>query len=127
MDLKLNEVAELLSVSEITIRRWLADGKIPAYRINHQYRFSRIEIEEWIISHRLPCNIAEKLPEKTDNFKKFGLFRAVNNGDVLNNISGTNRKEVLHKASIQIGNIIKCDAEKIEDLILKEKSCKLQL
>ncbi|NGX51641.1 MAG: hypothetical protein K1060chlam2_01514, partial [Chlamydiae bacterium] len=36
MDLKIKDVAELLSVSETTIRRWLSDGKIPAYRLHHQ-------------------------------------------------------------------------------------------
>lgn len=53
MDLKIKDVAELLSVSETTIRRWLIGGKIPAYRLNHQYRFSRIEIENWMMSCKL--------------------------------------------------------------------------
>ena len=48
MDLKIKDVAELLNISETTVRRWLVDGKIPAYRLNHQYRFSRIEIENWM-------------------------------------------------------------------------------
>ena len=30
MDLKIKDVAELLNVSETTVRRWLKDGKIPA-------------------------------------------------------------------------------------------------
>lgn len=55
MDLKLKDVADLLNVSEITIRRWLADGKIPAYRINHQYRFSSKEIDKWIQTHKVSC------------------------------------------------------------------------
>ena len=53
MDLKIKDVAELLNVSETTIRRWLIEGKIPAYRLHHQYRFSRIEIENWMMSCRL--------------------------------------------------------------------------
>ena len=53
MDLKIKDVAELLSVSETTIRRWLTEGKIPAYRINHQYRFSRLEIEDWMMGCKL--------------------------------------------------------------------------
>mgnify|MGYP003330610149 CR=1 FL=1 len=48
MDLKIKDVAELLNVSETTIRRWLVGGQIPAYRLNHQYRFSRLEIENWM-------------------------------------------------------------------------------
>ena len=53
MDLKIKDVAELLSVSETTIRRWLIEGKIPAYKINHQYRFNRLEIEDWVMGQRL--------------------------------------------------------------------------
>jgi len=121
MDLKLKEVAELLNVSEITIRRWLADGKIPAYRINHQYRFNRTEIENWIISHRLACCSDEDKPTKTDSVKKFGLFRAINNGDILENIPGNSKKEVLRNASLKISSHINCQPEKIEDMILKRE------
>ena len=53
MDLKIKDVAELLNVSETTIRRWLKDGKIPAYQLNHQYRFSRGEIEDWMMKCKL--------------------------------------------------------------------------
>ena len=47
MDLKLKEVAELLKVSEKTVYRWVKAGKIPCYRINHQYRFREDEIRAW--------------------------------------------------------------------------------
>jgi PTS system nitrogen regulatory IIA component len=50
MDLKLKDVAELLNVSEATVRRWVADGKIPYYRLNQQHRFSRTEVENWVLS-----------------------------------------------------------------------------
>ena len=62
MDLKIKDVAELLNVSETTIRRWLAEGKIPAYRLHHQYRFSRIEIENWMLSCRLQKETGNFLP-----------------------------------------------------------------
>ena len=48
MDLKIKDVAELLSVSETTIRNWLVEGKIPFYRMEEQFRFSRSEIEDWL-------------------------------------------------------------------------------
>ena len=52
MDLKLRDVADLLTVSEATIRRWIADGKIPYYKLHNQYRFSRSEIENWVLSSK---------------------------------------------------------------------------
>ena len=39
MDLKVKDVAELLHLSEITIRRWVQEGKIPAYRLDHHIFF----------------------------------------------------------------------------------------
>ena len=50
MDLKLKDVAELLNVSETTIRRWMTESKIPYYRMNNQFCFSRSEIESWVLS-----------------------------------------------------------------------------
>ncbi len=50
MDLKLKDVTELLNVSETTVKRWISDGKIPYYRLNNQYRFSRSEIENWVLN-----------------------------------------------------------------------------
>ena len=42
--------ARLLNVSEKTIYRWVKQGKLPAYRINEQYRFNRAELLEWATS-----------------------------------------------------------------------------
>lgn len=90
MDLKIKDVAELLNVSETTIRRWLSENKIPAYRLNHQYRFSRTEIESWVLSQKLGKNIptppAEKQPASAASqggVKQFSLYRALNKGGVL--------------------------------------------
>src|SRR5271169_4397923 len=100
MDLKIKDVAELLNVSETTIRRWLTDGKIPAYRMNHQYRFSRIEIENWMMSCKLapagpfaeeqiyPSNLEEKETSQRGGMQQFSLFRAINNGGVLTEVPG---------------------------------------
>jgi len=53
MDLKMKDVAELLQVSEKTIYRWIGENKIPAYRINHQYRFNLAEINEWVLQNKI--------------------------------------------------------------------------
>ncbi len=41
MRLNIRDLSELLNVSEKTIRRWIKQGSIPAYRINGQYRFNQ--------------------------------------------------------------------------------------
>jgi len=53
MELKIKDVAQLISVSEKTIYRWIVENKIPAYRVNHQYRFNKDEINTWIMNNKL--------------------------------------------------------------------------
>src|SRR5579885_828562 len=109
MDLKIKDVAELLNVSETTIRRWLTDGKIPAYRLNHQYRFSRIEIENWMMSCKMkfleegfaPFAQDQIYPPKADakesssqrgGMQQFSLYRAIHNGGVFSQVPGTTKE-----------------------------------
>lgn len=140
MDLKIKDVSELLNVSETTIRRWLSDGKIPAYRINHQYRFSRFEIEDWVMSHKLGktnngvspfteqakthSGTAEKLsyPLPTGGSKQFSLFRAIHKGGVLHNVPGNTKEEVIRAAMKQIAADLDLDADVISDLLLDRES-----
>src|SRR5277367_732868 len=114
MDLKIKDVAELLSVSETTVRRWLTDGKIPAYRLNHQYRFSRIEIENWMMRCKLkpaeegispfeekqiypPLN--QNKEEKTAGLSQagtlqFALYRAIHQGDVFLDVPEMDKEDL---------------------------------
>ncbi len=135
MDLKIKDVAELLSVSETTIRRWLAGGKIPDYRLNHQYRFSRIEIENWMMSCKLeqekefsPFGEEEQiypLPEEgtsaplsKSGTQHFSLFRALLNGDVLTGVPGKTKEEVIRNSMKAVAPKLGLDAEIIVELLL---------
>jgi len=46
--LKAAEVAQLLKLSLVTIRRYTASNTIPCYRINRAVRYKRSEVEKWI-------------------------------------------------------------------------------
>ena len=41
------EVAELLNISDYTIKRFAREGRIPDRKIGRQWRFSRQEIDDW--------------------------------------------------------------------------------
>lgn len=141
MDLKIKDVSDLLNVSETTIRRWLADGKIPAYRINHQYRFNRQEIENWVMSRKLGnspggnspfsdhgktlSETAEKhshrLPPSGGN-KQFSLYRAIHKGGVLHDVPGDTKEEIIRAAMNQIAIDLDLDADVISDLLLDREA-----
>ncbi|MBS0603826.1 MAG: PTS sugar transporter subunit IIA [Verrucomicrobia bacterium] len=136
MDLKIKDVAELLNVSETTIRRWLSDGKIPAYRINHQYRFSRIEIENWMMRCKLKSsevgpsalNETQIYPpiEEMDSHEAssrggmhhFCLYRAIHQGDVFSSISGKSKEEIIRGTTKAIAQKLNVDAEVLSELLI---------
>ncbi len=137
MDLKIKDVAELLNVSETTIRRWLSDGKIPGYKINHQYRFSGIEIENWMMSCKLkpqeneaPSFMNEKqiyppLEEEEEHknstrkgMQHFCLYRALHQGDVLSSISGQTKEDLIRGTTKAIAQKLAVDAEVLSELLI---------
>jgi PTS system nitrogen regulatory IIA component len=137
MDLKIKDVAELLNVSETTIRRWLKDGKIPAYQLNHQYRFSRGEIEDWMMKCKLNLGkdgfspFEEKqiypVPEEASaqravGTQQFSLYRAMHKGGVLVDVAAKNKtqliKTVMQKASPRLG----LDPDLMTELLLDREA-----
>jgi PTS system nitrogen regulatory IIA component len=130
VDLKIEDVAKLLNVSATTIRRWLTDGKIPAYRLNHQYRFSKTEIEDWVLSHKLstgqtsPYNAQVKGIEKdpsgltSGGSQQFSLYRALNRGGVLTRVAKNNKEDAIRHATGLIAKNLSLDSEALTELLL---------
>jgi PTS system nitrogen regulatory IIA component len=130
MDLKIKDVADLLNVSETTIRRWLIEGKIPAYRMHHQYRFSRIEIENWMMSFKLqkkrnvfPIKEQQIYPENGHEFSNKGMnpfcfYRALHKGSILHNVEGKNKEEIIQQTMELVAKDLALDALGISELLL---------
>lgn len=122
MDLKLKDVAQLLDVSEETVRRWISDSKIPYYRLNQQYRFSRSEIENWVLSCKQGGEFATLAKEDDIECRlgthQFGLYRAIHKGGVYSGIVGETKEEVICNAMQQIAGDLHLDAEVITELLL---------
>lgn len=135
MDLKIKDVADLLNVSETTIRRWISDGKIPTYRINQHNFFSRTEIENWMISHKLDKTTEgaspftkranqeshPTIPSKnstTGGRKQFSLFRAIHKGEVLHCIKGNTKEEVIRATMRKVAKKLLFDADVMAELLL---------
>lgn len=127
MDLKIKDVIELLNVSESTIKRWIADGKIPYYRLNNQYRFSRSEIENWVLSCKQggdfsPFNDEEEGHRERLGTQQFGLYRAIHKGGVYSDIPGDTKEEVIRNAMQKIAHDLHLDAEVITELLLDREN-----
>lgn len=129
MDLKIKDVAELLNVSETTVRRWLGDGKIPAYKIHGQYRFSRIEIENWVLQHKLghidgssPFNTQPEKPAappmQSGGSQKFSLYRALHKGQILHHVPGGTKEEVIKRSTKLLSQSLNVDGDILAELLI---------
>jgi PTS system nitrogen regulatory IIA component len=128
MDLKIEDVAVLLNVSESTIKRWILDKKFPTYRINQDYRFSRTEVENWVILYK-PTKLESPTEEphiSSDKIKggskQYSLFRALHKGDVIPLMPGRTKEEVIRVTMRKVAKDLHVDAEIMADLLLDRES-----
>ena len=49
----LEDVAEHLSLSQDTVRTWIKEGKLPAYKAGKRYKFKISEVDEWVRTGRI--------------------------------------------------------------------------
>jgi excisionase family DNA binding protein len=50
--LQMGEVLNMLGVSKLTLRRMMRQGEIDYFRVGKQYRFSMIDIENYLIKNK---------------------------------------------------------------------------
>lgn len=94
MQLKIREVAKLLSVSDKTVYRWIQAGSLPAYRIHDQYRVDRSELLQWVTACKMPVS-EEIFNEPADSEKKISLAEAIELGGCFYRVEGTDKESVL--------------------------------
>ncbi|HEV8605479.1 MAG TPA: PTS sugar transporter subunit IIA [Tepidisphaeraceae bacterium] len=96
MKLTVRDAAQLLSVSEKTIYRWIKQGVIPAYQISDQYRFNRAELLEWATSRKI--NVSPEIFAEPDGSETPppSLSEALKAGGVHYRVGGTDKPSVLH-------------------------------
>jgi excisionase family DNA binding protein len=70
------EVAEILHVDPVTIRRFVAKGEMAAYRIGSDYRFAPSDLENYLERQRIPANEAGEQSSSiaNDMFEQFLLW-----------------------------------------------------
>ena len=94
MDLTAREVARLLQESERTVFHLADSGQLPAHRVQEQYRFNSVEVQEWAArsSHRIA---PEVLAAVTGRPPATGLHAALRLGGIHAGINSDRRDTVL--------------------------------
>lgn len=121
MDLQIKDVANLLNVTEATVRQWISQNEIPAYRLHHDYYFSRTEIEKWVMTHRVGQSQDPSSPSPTPaggGSKQFSLFRALHKGTVLHDVPGNSKEEIIHYTMQSVAPHLQVDGDGMTALLL---------
>src|SRR5258708_35585909 len=95
MQLTVRDTARLLNVSEKTIYRWIAQGSLPAYRVQDQYRFNRAELLEWATSRKI--NVSPEIFQEIESSSvpMPSLADALQAGGVFYRLEGSDKDTVL--------------------------------
>lgn len=123
MDLEIQDVSELLQLSISEVEELINDKGLPAYRLKETapYRFSKMEIEEWMMKHQMPFKSKEE-SASTSGFAHFSLFRAINKGGVLIDVEGDSKEEVIKNSIHAIAEDLELDEEVIIELLLDREN-----
>ena len=95
MQLGVRDVAELFKVSEKTVYRWVKQRKLPVYRVNEQYRFSRAELLEWATATRTNVTPQIMHEPQEEHVPQPRLDQALEAGGVHYRVCGTDKASVL--------------------------------
>jgi len=98
MNLSVKDAAQLLSVSQKSIYRWIKQDIIPAYKISGCYRFSKAELLEWATSRRRGIVVKTSSDSGSEILPLPSLGAALESGGVFYRIEGSTREEVLREA-----------------------------
>jgi nitrogen PTS system EIIA component len=115
VNLTVRDTARLLNVSEKTIYRWIKQQSIPAYRVQEQYRFSRVEILEWATSRRLNVSSEIFAEPEADGQPIPSLVEALEAGGVHYRVSGFDKESALG----EIVQLLRLPAEVDREFLLR--------
>lgn len=119
MDLTIQDVTRYLQVPEDTIMNWVKEGVIPSYQLNNEYRFSREEIEEWVLRHHNQEDLEIDPKEPVIGSQQFNLFRALHKGVVVSDVVGNTKAEVIRNSMQKISEKLdSLDPEMVSNLLL---------
>jgi len=94
MDLSVRDVAQLLNVTEETVYRWARKGSLPSHRVHDQYRFNRVELQEWAALHK--HRVSPDLFGSNGRAEEGPSLRAaLERGGIFHQVPGDRREKVL--------------------------------
>lgn len=122
MQFGVREAARLLNVSERAVYRWIHQGKLPASKVNDQYRFNRAELLEWATSQRI--NISPEAFQDSENGGPplANLAEALRSGGVFYRVAGSDKVTALQAVVAQMPLPEEVDRQFLLQVLLARES-----
>lgn len=123
MELSPKEVAKMLDLPEITIMRWIRQGKIPFQIKDGRYVFDKKQLISWARMHNMSLRDHNSVKE-TNEEEDITLYEAIKKGGVFFGIRGDSVEEVLKEAIKLIPLPPEVDKDHLlEKLLQREELC----
>ena len=123
MDLKIEEVASLLHVSEATLLRWVEEYDLPSYQLQDQHLFSRSEVEAWILDQSSKKDDLLFSDEETQNggWQTYSLYRAIHRGGVVF-IESTTKEGAIEEVISTLAKDLSIDSASMIELLIDREN-----
>lgn len=123
MDLRFEEVANLLHVSKATLEKWMSKKNIPYYTISGNPRFNRQELEEWLMEEiandrELPFGESD---DGSSTWNKYCLYRAIHKGCVIQNMPATSKEEIIKTVMEHAAKVLKINPEIVAEMLIERE------
>ncbi|MCH9617593.1 MAG: hypothetical protein SP4CHLAM5_08820 [Chlamydiia bacterium] len=123
MDLRFEDVANLLHISKTTLEKWMNKKNIPYYTISGHPRFNRQELEEWLMEaiandRELPFGEND---DGASTWNKYCLYRAVHKGCVINNMPASSKEEIILSVMNHASSVLKINPEIVAEMLIERE------
>lgn len=119
MDLTVEDVAQILHLSEHSVEKLAKESRIPAYQLQNHFRFDRIEIEQWMMEHHQAIFDDEEtdaLPT-SPGWNQFALLRAIHRGGISEDRGGDDKAAIIKRVMENLSTQHHFDAEVVTSLL----------
>jgi len=120
MELTVKDVVRLFNVSERTVYRWIQSANLPAYKVNEQYRFNRVEMLEWATAQKIP--VSPEIFSEPETGDLPTLSRAIEAGGIYYRVGGKDKESILRSIVAQIRLPEEVDVDFLLQVLLARES-----